>query len=274
MSKFKDFSVLMSVYKNDDVNQFNQAMDSLFDNTVLPKQIVLVEDGPLPDELQSAIKSYIDEYAGVFKVIKLHKNMGLGAALAAGQSSIKYEYVARVDSDDINMPHRFETQLSELQADASLGVVGSQLREFDDDGPQKRRIVPNRHNDIVKRAQLRSPMNHTTVMFRTSALMSCGGYRNATLFEDYDLWMRLIKSGYHFQNNDDILVWARISDGMFKRRGGISYLKKYVNFRLDALRHGRVSVINFVLSLGIYATSMMMPNQFRKLLYQRVLRRE
>jgi len=271
--KYKDFSVLMSVYKNDKPTELVESLDSLFKNTVLPKQIVLVEDGELTGSLRDVLQMFDKKYPEVFEFIKLKKNRGLGGALSVGQEYVKYDYVARVDSDDIIMKNRFEKQLEVLTTNENVGLVGAQMSEFDETGLKKKRIVPTNHCEIKKRSKLRSPMNHTTVMFRTKALREAGGYRHFPLFEDYDLWLRMLDTQWKVENINSVLVSARVSEAMYSRRGGAAYLRKYIKFRYDALMCKRINAFHFLGALGIYATSMLMPSAARKFIYSTMLRK-
>ena len=76
----KEFSVLMSVYYKENPEYLKLALDSIINQTLVPNEIVLVEDGPLTDKLSSLIKKYQKKYK-ILKVIKLEKNSGLGIVL-------------------------------------------------------------------------------------------------------------------------------------------------------------------------------------------------
>ncbi|MFR6708672.1 MAG: glycosyltransferase [Bacteroides stercoris] len=90
-------------------------MDSLFSQTVCPDEVILVKDGPIGDELDNVIDSYVTRYP-YLKVLSLVTNRGLGKALNEGLKYCSHELVARMDTDDIAMPERFEKQLAVLRA--------------------------------------------------------------------------------------------------------------------------------------------------------------
>lgn len=109
-NKIKYFSVLMSVYKKDSANDLVKTFASIFRNSILPSQIVIVEDGPLTSELYLVIRSIKECWPNRIDIITLKQNVGLGLALNVGLKSVLNDIVARVDSDDINADQRFENR--------------------------------------------------------------------------------------------------------------------------------------------------------------------
>lgn len=270
---FKEFSVLMAIYDKNDPEELREALKTVFDNTILPKQCIIVEDGPINKILKNVINTFQKKYPGVIETISIARNCGLGSALSEGQKYIKCPYVARVDSDDLNEAERFEKQLEVLESDSSIGMVGSYIQEFEDDARLDFRVVPIEHREIFKYAKYKSPMNHMTVMIRTEVLEETGGYRDMLLFEDYDLWLRILHTDWQCRNISEPLVKARISSKMFKRRGGFKYLLCYLKFRVDALKNKRINFWHFISMAFIHSTVIMMPNSLRSNIYSTFLRK-
>jgi glycosyltransferase involved in cell wall biosynthesis len=103
------FSVLMSIYYKEEVQNFNRAMQSVWDEqTVKPNEVVLVEDGPLTDELYQAIEEWKERLANTLKVVSLTENVGVGAAKNIGIEMCSCELIAVMDTDDVSLPKRFE----------------------------------------------------------------------------------------------------------------------------------------------------------------------
>ena len=119
------FSVLMSVYIKEKADYFNECMESLLKQTVQPNEIVIVQDGPVSVEIDEAIINYKKKYPGLLKIIPLKQNKGLGLALAEGIKNCTYELIARMDTDDICVPERFERQLKEFKENPALDIVGT-----------------------------------------------------------------------------------------------------------------------------------------------------
>ena len=109
MDKSMKFSVSMCVYWKDDPEWFKTAVDSILHQTCEPDEVVLVVDGPVPDELGTVINEY--EKNPVFKVIRLAENQGHGNARRIGLENCTNELVALMDADDISVPERFAKQL-------------------------------------------------------------------------------------------------------------------------------------------------------------------
>ncbi len=221
------FSVLISVYFKENPSFLSQALSSIENQTLKANEIVLVKDGPLTDELDEVISSHADASFTPYIIIKLEENVGLGKALNAGLEHCSYEWVARMDSDDIALPDRFEKQFSTLAENPDIDILGSWICEFDDEPAlcRKERRVPETHESIVKFAKYRNPLNHMTVVFRKSAVGEVGGYQRMNGFEDYYLWMRMLLHGKRFANIPQVLVKARTGAGMIGRRQGWKYAK-------------------------------------------------
>ena len=165
---YEKYSVLMSVYKNDDPAYFSRAIDSMLNQTVPPDEIVLVKDGPLSCELDETIADYKNKYSDIFSIVSSSENIGLGRALALGLQQCRNELVARMDSDDISDPDRCRSQLLFLSEHPECSVVGSNIAEFngDIDDVVSYRNVPENHEQICEFMKKRCPMNHMTVMLK------------------------------------------------------------------------------------------------------------
>lgn len=222
------FSVITSVYKNDKPEYVRVALDSMLVNqTIKPAEIVLVQDGPVPAELSSLLNEYECKYAGVMNIIRLEKNGGLGHALQLGNKAAKYDLVARMDSDDICLPNRFETQLAYMEQHHDCDIVGGQMTEFIGEPTNivGKRNVPLSDNDIKEYMKSRCALNHVTVMFRKNAVLKAGNYQDWFWNEDYYLWVRMWLKGCAFGNVSDTLVNVRSGADQYARRGGMKYFK-------------------------------------------------
>lgn len=150
-----DFSVLISVYKNEKPEYLKQAIESIVNQTLMPNEIVIVKDGPLTDELDKIILDYQNKYKNLFKIVAFEENRGLGLALRDGVLACNNEYIARMDTDDIALPTRFEKQFSYLEKHKEIALLGSWITEFSSDSEHPDTIteLPCEHNDIVKYAK-------------------------------------------------------------------------------------------------------------------------
>lgn len=269
----KKFSVLISVYAREQGDYLEAALRSVLEQTVPPTEIVLVKDGPLTPELDTVIAHFCERYT-TLKIVKLARNMGLGNALNAGLSACTYDLVARMDSDDLSLPGRFENQLRVFDEHPDVSVVGGWISEFDNNPKDviSYRKLPQTDKELKRICQLRNPFNHMTVMFYKRDVLDAGGYQHFYLFEDYWLWMRMIKNGVNFYNVQDVLVNVRGGTAMAARRGGWKYVKSEIRFQKQIWQMGLINLHVFLRNVCIRFSIRMIPNGLRSLIYKKVLR--
>lgn len=272
----KSFSVLISVYKNDNPAYFRTAIESVsIKQTVQPDEVYVYVDGPVPDALANTIKQLEAEILSV-NVHWETENKGLGRALQYGMEHVSNEIVARMDSDDISVPDRFEKQLYMFDHDKNLSVAGGDIIEFIDtsDNIVGKRLVPTGDTEIRKYMRKRDALNHVTVMFKKSDVLRSGNYQDWFYNEDSYLWVRMMLAGCKFGNIPETLVKVRVGRDMYARRGGWRYFKSELNlqnFRLE----------NKVIGIGLYlfnvlvrfVVQVLMPNKIRAFFFQKVIRK-
>ena len=270
------FSVCMSVYKNDRPEYVDIAIQSIFiKQTVKPNEIVLVVDGPISMELESLIDNYATKYSEIFTIIKLEKNQGLGNALRVAVEKVKYDWVARMDSDDIAAPDRFEKQKSFLQANLDVDIVGGQITEFIDveSNIVGLRNVPLLSADINVNIKARCPFNHMTVMFRKDKILAVGNYIDWHYNEDYFLWIRMFLAGCQFANLPETLVNVRVGKEMYQRRGGWKYFLSEAKLQKYMFDNDIIGIIRFAYNvLGRFVIQVLMPNKLRGFVFQKLFR--
>lgn len=229
------FSVLMSLYYKENPIALDQCFQSIWqDQTVQPSEIILVLDGPIGDELKIYVEKWQQVIGSILKVIPLEENIGLGKALNEGLKHCSNEWVFRMDTDDICKPNRFEKQIQFIRENPEVVLCSGQILEFNENplDADILKSVPTEHTDIIKFAQKRSPFNHMTVAYKKSVIEAVGGYQHHLFMEDYNLWLRVIGAGYMVGNHPDILLYARVGNGMHARRKGL----EYVNSELQLLK--------------------------------------
>lgn len=269
----KEFSVLMSLYIKEKPEYFDQCMQSVLRNTVLPNEIVIVLDGPITDELKEVLDKYTSRRPGLYKIIPFETNQGLGLALREGVINCTNELVARMDTDDICRSDRFELQLKEFEENLDLDICGSHIAEFTET-PDKiiaKRIVPLDDKNIKKYQRRRDAFNHMTVMYKKSSVLKAGNYQSCLLMEDSLLWANMFLNGAIAKNIDDCLVYARIGEDMFNRRGGFKYFKKYKEGRKRIHKTGFISWWDYKYTLIIQFIVAMLPNKIRGAIFKKKL---
>lgn len=276
MKELPTFSVCTSVYRNDNPLHVKEAFDSMLINqTIPPSEIVLVVDGPISKDLHSLLAEYSQEYSSMFNIIFLDQNQGLGNALRIGVEQAKYEYIARMDSDDICTPDRFEKQLTYLHSHPECDIVGGNIAEFIDypSNVVSQRIVPIENQAIHNYLQYRCPFNHMTVMFKKRAVIQVGNYIEWHYNEDYYLWIRMALAKCKFANLDQVLVKVRVGEEMYKRRGGWKYFKSEYSLQLYMFKHRIIGFPLFIYNSLLRLTlQVLMPNKLRGCIFQKFAR--
>lgn len=267
-----DFSVLLSVYHKEKPEFLRQSLDSVFSQTMRASQVVLVEDGPLTSELYAIVADYCVKYPELV-IVPLIENKGLGLALAEGIKHCKYELIARMDTDDIARKDRFELQLKQFESNPQLDICGSHVLEFEG-SPQNivtQRKVPLTDVECKKYQRRRDAFNHMTVMYKRTAVLDAGNYQHCPLMEDTLLWVNMFKNGAVAMNIDDYLVYARIGEGMYERRGGCSYFQKYKQARKRVYETGYISWWDYEYTLLIQLVVALLPNKVRGFVFRKLL---
>lgn len=273
-NKYPPFSVLMSLYIKEQADFFRQCMESIVNQTVMPTEIVIVFDGPISNELNKVVETYVAKYPGWIKIVANKENKGLGLALADGVPACTYELIARMDTDDIARKDRFEKQLEMFMNDHELDICGSHIIEFDGtvDNVLARRKVPLQHEDIAEYQKQRSAFNHMTVMYKKSMVLKAGNYEDCPLMEDDMLWIRMLLVGAKCANIDDYLVYARTGYAMIERRGGFSYYKKYKNGRKKILDTGYITKLDYYKTVFVQFIVSLIPKKIRLIIFTNLLR--
>lgn len=259
------FSVCMSVYKNDKPTDFITAVRSIYNQTVIPDDVVLVVDGPVGEDLKQAIQLLQSEIE-VLNVIWLPTNHGHAVARQTGLLASKNELVAVMDADDISVHNRFEKQLSVFERYPTVTVVGGQIHEFigDTHNVVGKRFVPEHDIEIKEYLKSRCPMNLVTVMLRKTDVQAVGGYLDWYCEEDYYLWIRLVLAGYEFYNIQENLVDVRVGKEMYQRRGGWKYFKSEASLQCYMLKNNIIGIGRFLYNIAIrFSVQVAMPNSLR-----------
>lgn len=268
------YSVLMSVYCKENPSFFDSAIASMDKQSIKFNDMVIVCDGPLTQELDFVIEKWKLELKDRLTIVRLTKNHGLGKALAIGLPKCKCDLVARMDSDDISASDRCEKLIKFMESN-DLDLVGSAMEEFNNKPGDLRivRHVPLSYREILKFSKWRCPFNHVTVMFRKHVIENVGNYQPFHYIEDYWLWVRVINAGYKCGNLADILCYARVGSGMYKRRKGIKYAISQCKFFIKLNEIKYISKLEMIASIIIRTMSAIIPECMLKYTYKHALRK-
>ncbi len=266
------FSLLLSTYGGDDPGFLKEAfVSAVQEQTRRPDEVVLVQDGPVPEPLAEAIADLVATSPVPVRHVVMEENVGLGPALDRGLEACKHEIVARMDADDVCRPDRFERQLPVVEAGAD--IVGSGLYEFGTsiDDVVGRRTPPTDPEEIRRVIRFRDPFNHPTVVYRKSAVLGAGGYTDMALLEDYLLFTRMVGAGARPANIAEPLVYYRVGAGAYARRGGRELLRSELALQRRFRDLGITSRSEYFRNVVVRGGYRLVPESVRKVAYRRLL---
>lgn len=270
------FSVCMSAYRGDNPVYVERAVKSItVEQTLKPAEVILVVDGPVTANLEYTIKDLATQIP-IIKPIWLPENVGLGNALKIAVQEASYEYIMRMDSDDISLPNRFEKQMNYMVLHPEIDVLGGQISEFIDmeDNIIGRRIVPESSERIAHVIKRRCPLNHVSVTLLRSRVLQVGNYLDWHFNEDYYLWIRMYLAGCRFANLPDTLVNVRVGKDMYARRGGWKYFKSEAGLQKYMLSNKMIDFPLYSFNIIVrFIVQVAMSNWLRGFVFQKLFRK-
>ena len=216
-----NISVIMSVYKSEKPEYLDRSLQSVWDDqTCRPAQIVLIADGPLTEELDAVLAAWTEKLQDKLTICRNEVNLGLTKSLNKGLRHTTGEYIARMDSDDISHPSRFEIQSRFLAENPDIAVVGGSIQEFNDSSEYLNVRHYQTDPDAIRKYICKaSPLAHPNVMMRReifdSGITYDERYRTS---QDIALWYDVLEKGYRISNVDEVTLYFRLADDVFKRR--------------------------------------------------------
>lgn len=273
--RYEKYSVLISVYNKENPEFLRASLESMINQTLIPDQIVLVEDGKLTQELESLIRNYEKRYSAIFEVVRRKENKGLGYSLNEGLKLCRNNLVARMDSDDISLKNRCELQMKRFNEEQKLVILGGQIHEFIDSPNNivSQRTVPCKYNAIYKFSRRRSPFNHPTVMYKRDEILKLGGYPEVKRKEDLKLFLDAIFNGYYCENLDEVILLYRTSADNMKRRKTFVNCKEYIQIMYDYFLQKKISFYDLLYVLLGQLSLYILPTKICKFLSNRFLRK-
>jgi glycosyltransferase involved in cell wall biosynthesis len=263
-------SVVMPVHAGADVDHLERALTSVFEQTWPADEVVIVEDGPLTPDHDRLLSTFEQAHLSMRRV-RLHQQSGVAAALQTGLEAAQGPWIARMDSDDVALPHRFATQVEAIRS-GRYDVIGAAMIEFDSDEQETTGIrrMPEDHAAIVRLMRVNNPLNHPTVVFRRSLVVGVGGYRPLPHLEDYDLWARVWAAGGRLHNLPEPLVRFRADARMLARRRQAGVHRAELELQRNLRRYGLISRPRMVFNLALRTGFRLLPGPLMARLYRRL----
>lgn len=215
-------SVIMSTY-NETREELQKSIESILRQTYKNIEFIIVVDNPQNESIKKIVNNYKNLDFRI-KVINNNVNLGLAASLNKAVNLAKGEFIARMDADDISSIDRIEKQI-EFINDNNLDMVASNRIDIDIRGNvlSYKSKLPTQNN-IKRLLPIGNFITHPTVIVKTSIIKNLSGYRNFGSAQDYDLWLRILSSGYKIGIIDEPLVFYRV------RENSISNSNKYKQY--------------------------------------------
>jgi glycosyltransferase involved in cell wall biosynthesis len=269
-----EYSVLMSVYDQELPENLNQSLESMLKQSYPPSDFVLVCDGKLTNALDVIVKSFQDEYRGIFRIVRIDENVGAGMAVNKGIKACRCDYIVRMDSDDVSLRGRCLKEMVMFAMDKDLDIVGSYVEEFDDltDKTLALKKVPLMQDDILNYSRRRNPFNRQTVAFRKSKALEIGGYSDLKLCEDYDFAVRMLAGGAKGQNLPEVLVRYRVSESTPEIRRSWRLTKGFIRVRWKLFTEGYIGFRDFFPPCFLQLILFILPMRFTRWFYRKFLR--
>ena len=214
-------SVLISVYKSEKPCYLDSSLESVIKNqTLKPNNVIIVEDGPLTTGLYDVISKWCNNPDVPITIIKNEVNMGLTKSLNRGLEYVNTDLVARMDSDDMARPNRFELQVKFFNENPNIDILGGAIHEIDENGNDLcDRYYPLDHESVCKSICKANPIAHPTVMIRKRVFDSGLKYNERfRTNQDLALWFDCILAGYKLANLRNVILLFRRHSSVHNRR--------------------------------------------------------
>lgn len=269
-----EYSVLMSVYNKELPENLNESLESMLMQSYPPSDFVLVCDGKLTCELNIIVKSFENEFKHIFQIVRIDENVGVGKAFNMGIKACKYDYIVKMDSDDISLPNRCLKEMTLFAIKPKLDIIGTYVEEFDDKTNEVLSIkkVPVMHKDIFAYSKRRNPFNRQSVAFKKSKAEEVGGFSDLRLCEDYEFAARMLDYGAIGQNIPEVLVKYRVDEKTPEIRKSWKRTKAFIHVRWIIFRSGYTSFKDFFMPCALQLGLFVFPRKFTRWVYMRFLR--
>jgi glycosyltransferase involved in cell wall biosynthesis len=234
----KRIAVILPVYKKDKVEYLNYAVESILNQTYKDIHLYIGIDGPVGDDLMEQLQRYsLNENVSVYDY---EVNRGLACVLNDLLDicfNEGYEYIARMDADDISLPDRLEKQMAYLEEHPEVDVVGGAIDEIDEKGNKRGKIIvyPETPDECRAFFSKRNPHAHPAVLFRKRFFDKAGCMYRPEYRQNQDtmLWYDGMMKNTQHANIPDVVLQFRMTDSLFKkRRNGWAFAKKQFQDRI------------------------------------------
>jgi glycosyltransferase involved in cell wall biosynthesis len=246
-------SIVMPVYNT--APYLRQAIDSILQQTFADFEFIIINDGST-DESGEIASEYTDHR---IKYSKNEKNSGLVYTLNKGIEQAKGHYIARMDGDDIALPHRLEKQYNYLRLHEGVDLLASVVQLINEKGnsigfweDDKNNISPG---EIRRFMAVNNCIAHPSIMAKADMFKQYRYDSDQYQAEDYDLWLRMLADGKKFHKLPDALLLHRVLPRSFTRsqQKNIFYKLATTKFRFFVRQLGKGRLNGFTLRTALFS---------------------
>lgn len=265
-------AVILPVYKNDSIPYMILSIDSILKQENSDVHLYVGVDGPVGKDMSDCLHTY--EQKTNVTVCWFPENRGLAIILNDLLDICfkdGYEYIARMDADDIAVPNRMQIQLEFLKNNPEIDVVGGAVSIIGENGDFQNQVIhyPATPEECRARFAKRNPLAHPAVIFRKSYFNKAGCKYRPEYRKNQDtlLWYDGLLKNVNMANVPDVVLNFRQTGDMFKNRRGKEQAKKQLESRLminKGLHYG------FMSDLYAYAIYILMisPSWVKRIIYR------
>lgn len=271
MAMSGNLAVIMSVYACDTADNVKLAVESILSQSYGDFTFYIQLDGLIDGQVERYLDALTDSRV---VVRRRNENLGLARSLNELLEIILpegYEFIARMDADDISDPERFERQLLYMKNHQDIDCAGCWALEITSDGQEYfRKKMPESNDDCFRMFRKRDCIIHPTAMFRREYFLKAGLYETDTFYgEDTMMWAKGFVAGCRLGNVPEFLYQFRIDEHFFDRRRGFRYAMGIWQLRHRVNRLLGYGIIGDCYALA-YAVFKMLPESVLRILYTKM----
>ncbi len=272
-------AVIMSVYHAEEPQRLRNSLASLKKQTYNNFDVYLAKDGPLSPELDSVIDDFLKDKKFNLHVSEFNQNAGLAVRLNDLIEKLNggYDFIARMDTDDISIENRFEKQINYLREHKHVDALGGSIIEVNSKGEYLKEIsYPPNNIAMLPKFVKRNVMGHVTVMFRSSYFKKAGVYpvtkrawnNNIALpVEDTLMWIEGLANNCNLVNLQEPLVYVTAAEDYFNRRTGFKLAFVEYQIRNQIVKRLNQPSHQYIYAL-LYLVARILPPSIKKIIWK------